>query len=276
MHSILPNFPRVATIAFMSAALASIWPQTIGAEDLPPAAPRITATDFHPVNGVQLRIEGPNGDYQLMESDDLISWRILSRFGLPDGLTVQTDDFSPYAPGRFYRLTVWLAADGFHIQGDFAETILTLLKQANPNVWAALGIDFDASEMLLPAVEGLSGADRNARVLAAAVGSLSVLVQTLGYTHFPNTHFVDLVDALIADLSSGRLDGTDSFGQPVTIGEDPLPALSVTDLVNGLTGLRVDLPGLANVEFQGSAEGVLTISVPAQWNAFHWNSADWQ
>jgi len=276
-------------IAWLSSGL------TAGSSEEPvPPLPEIRLTSIDANTDVRLQATGANGEYVMEVSTDLKEWEQLRIYGSNGEIRQFNAPFDPEEP-RFYRLSYWLASDGFHVEGSFAQLLAAGIIGADSNTWTALGFNFDPSQLEMPTADELPTASRNARVLAAVVGSLSILSQELRDTLQPTPTNAEVVNALLADLASGKLDGLGTDGQAVLVGESPspaapigaktisnsnpprvLPQLVTQDLLDRINALRSNLPGLDDIVFTVSVDGTLSVAVPANWDAFLWDTADWQ
>ena len=262
-------------------------------ESVPPL-PEIRLTSIDANSEVRLQATGADGEYVVEVSTDLKVWEQLRIYGSNGEARELNAPFDPEEP-RFYRLSYWLSSDGFHVEGSFAQLLAAGIIGAGPNTWTALGFDFDPSQLEMPTAGEVPAAARNARVLASAVGSLSILAQELRDTLQPTPTNAEVVNALLEDLASGKLDGLGTDGQAVLVGESPspaapmgaktisrsnpprvLPQLTAQDLIDGINALRSNLPGLEDIAFTVSADGTISVDVPAIWDAFLWDTADWQ
>lgn len=283
----------LTTVGIFSVWLSSGLTRGSSGEPVPPL-PEIRLTSINANTDVMLQATGANGEYVVEVSTDLNEWEQLRIYGSNGEVRQFNAPFDPEEP-RFYRLSYWLASDGFHVEGSFAQLLAVGIIGADSNTWVALGFDFDASQLQMPTADGLPSALRNSRVLAAAVGSLSILGQELRDALQPTPTNAEVVNALLEDLASGKLDGLGMDGQAVLVGESPspaaplsaktisrsnpprvLPQLKAQDLIDGINTLRSNLPGLEDIVFTVSADGTISVVVPALWDAFLWDTADWQ
>lgn len=263
-------------------------------EETVPPLPEISLTSIEANTEVRLQATGADGEYVVEASTDLKVWEQLRIYGSNGEARELNAPFDPEEP-RFYRLSYWLSSDGFHVEGSFAQLLATGIIGAGSNTWTALGFDFDPSQLAMPTAGELPAAARNVRVLAAAVGSLSILAQELRDTLQPTPTNAEVANALLEDLASGKLDGLGPDGQAVPVGESPIPAaptgaepmpksnpprvlpqLATQDLLDGVNALKANLPGLEDIVFADSGDGTISVAVPAKWDSFLWDTADWQ
>ncbi|MFP6855666.1 MAG: hypothetical protein VCA73_00230 [Roseibacillus sp.] len=116
----------------------------------------------------------------------------------------------------------------------------------------------------LPLHLGLPSAERDARIYATTIATLSVMTQALRDTILPQPSVADIVVALAEDLASGNLDGRDSGGARVEIGASGvfLPDYTDQDLADALSQLKGKLNGLGNVFLQAPGGGQFVASRP--------------
>ena len=86
----------------------------------------ITSIEADENDRIKIMVEGPAGDYVIESTEDLGSeagWGDLFRRGLDGCESEIVDPFSETSMGRFYRIRVFPAADGFHINGEFSQNL---------------------------------------------------------------------------------------------------------------------------------------------------------
>jgi hypothetical protein len=241
----------------------------------------ITAIEADENDRIKILVEGPAGDYIIESTDDLKSegnWSDLFRRGLDGTESEIVDPFSETSLGKFYRIRVLTAADGFHITGEFAQALETGISYAD--LQSTFGLTFMQTDAFLPPVDDLSGAARNARVYAAAIAGLSKIAQCIRDSFEPGSQPTtgEIITALSEDLASGELDGRNSLNELIEIGTTgkTLDEYTEQDFIDKLNDIQSTMDGLHNVVFSEREGGSFSTAVPADWSDFCWGSADWQ
>ncbi|HAV12735.1 MAG TPA: hypothetical protein DCX06_04455 [Opitutae bacterium] len=249
--------------------------------------PTITSITVNEAGRIVIAFDGDAGEYVVECNDDLATnnWGSLCRLSSGGSSTDVSDPIDTEAGQKFYRIFGIDPSSDSTLAGTIAAEFSNQAL-STPSIYADLqtvfGLNFASNEGAdLLGADGLSSATRNARVYTAMIGALAKLTLSImnDTNIFPSVQpdSDDVIDALVTDISDGKLDGKDT-GSAIEIGSTGvnLPNLNEQDFIDGLNSLKTEVFTLYNVEFVSSGAGTTSASAPASWGTFYWDSADWQ
>lgn len=234
----------------------------------------ITSAVTTPEGGFELTIDSSAGELLIEWTQDLQTWLPLVPLG-STGAPVQSTDVADLA-AKFYRVTSFPDTDDTHLNGPVAQALKSAIAYSDLQAVFGLGAGPPASPVT--AVRDLPTADRDARRYAAVIGMLSVMATDIQSGITPSPSAAEMAAAFAADLASGSLNGRDGSGQLIPIGSSGsfLPEFSQQDLADASAALGDELSGLRNILLESTGGGLISSSVPSDWNLFYWDSSEWQ
>lgn len=269
--------------AIILTGLCALQSQSLGQQ-----AASITSAGVDENGKFAITFEGNAGEYTIESTDDLTAnnWVGIQRLTTNGSATDVSDPIDDALDQKFYRIIAVPSSGGGGAGGSTIAAEFSSRALSDPTLYGNLqtvfGLDFASNDgATLLGAAGLSSAPRNARVYTAMIGALAILTESIANDTNTFPSFLpdddDVIDALIADISDGKLDGKDG-GSTIEIGSTGvnLPSLTQQDFLDSFNTLKTQVFTLYNVNFASSGAGTTSASTSADWGTFYWDSADWQ
>lgn len=251
-------------------------------------APTITSISVNEAGRIVIEFDGTAGEYLLLSNDDLTateSWGTLCRLTSNGGSSTVTEPIDAETGQKFFRIQTIYSPDDSALTSTLAAEFDSQL-QTNSSQYSYVQSMFGLSAVFNEATfisdtVSLSSAHVQDRIYTSIIGGLTLLAEyILDITTFTTQPTeAALVEAILLDLSDGDIDGKIANGDNIEIGTTgvDLPDILIDEeFLEAYSDLKVGVQGIYNVIIATNPSGGFTVSVPANWGSFYWDSADWQ
>jgi len=224
-----------------------------------------------------LGINLSTGVYVVEYSDNMVNWfqhSIESSDGFPFQIA---DEIS--SSHKFFKVSKVSLANPSYSSGFFMTELFDSVSIVQ------LRLAFSLPDTIVKSASldlvGLNKKTLSDRLYLAAILSLSKIAEDIENS-IPAPYAgldQDIADAIILDLSDGKLDGKNSNAtiQIGTTGETLDSKISNEVVTAAFEHAQNHTAGIKNVHLDATAQtGVFTMTVPAVWSCFYWDSATWQ